>query len=70
MKKFSRPRRGRIIAGVCAGIAHYFGIPVTFVRFVWFLLLLPGGLPGFVPYIVLWLITPVEEKVKEPIAVL
>ncbi len=70
MKKFLRPRRGRIIAGVCAGIALYFGMPVILVRFIWFLLLLPGGLPGFIPYIIIWLITPTEEKVKEPISVL
>src|SRR5205085_9645843 len=30
-----RPRTGRKIAGVCAGVAEYFDIDVTVVRVVW-----------------------------------
>ena len=51
-----------MIAGVAAGIANYFNLPVLFVRFLWVLLLLPGGLPGLIPYFVLWLLMPSEEK--------
>jgi phage shock protein C len=32
-----RPRAGRAIAGVCAGVAEYFDIDVTVVRLVWLL---------------------------------
>lgn len=57
-----RPRRGRWIAGVCAGLGQRFGMPPTLVR-VLFLLscLLPG--PQFIAYIVLWIIMPNEDRV-------
>ena len=61
-KRFERPRKGRIVAGVARGIADYFGVSVVAVRLVWILLFLPGGFPGLLPYIVLWLIMPSEEK--------
>jgi phage shock protein PspC (stress-responsive transcriptional regulator) len=60
MKKLVRPRQGRVIAGVCAGLAQYFTIDVTVMRIIWVLLLLPGGLPGFLPYVVLWILVPSE----------
>ena len=50
-----------MLGGVAAGLASYFGIDVTIVRLVWILLLVPGGLPGFVPYVILWVIMPSEE---------
>ncbi len=57
-----RPRQGRWIAGVCAGLGQRFGLPPTLVR-VLFLLscLLPG--PQFVAYIVLWILVPNEDRV-------
>jgi len=50
-----------MIGGVAAALANYFGIDVTIVRLIWVLLLLPGGLPGLVPYIIMWIITPSER---------
>ncbi len=50
----------RMIAGVCAGIAEFFNIDPTIVRAIFILLLLPGGLPGFIPYVLLWIIVPVK----------
>jgi phage shock protein C len=57
-----RPREGRWIAGVCAGLARRFGLSPTLVR-VLFLLscLLPG--PQFLAYIALWIIVPNEDRV-------
>jgi phage shock protein PspC (stress-responsive transcriptional regulator) len=57
-----RPRQGRWIAGVCAGLAQRFGLSPTFVR-VLFLLscLLPG--PQFLFYIAAWIIIPNEDRV-------
>jgi len=59
-----RPRQGRWIAGVCAGLGRRFGLPPTLVR-VLFLLscLLPG--PQFVIYIALWILVPNEDKVYQ-----
>jgi phage shock protein C len=61
MKKLVRPKEGRMIAGVAQGLANYFSVDVTLVRIIWVLLLLPGGLPGFVPYLVCWLLIPSES---------
>ena len=65
-KKLVRPKHGRIIGGVAKGIANYFGVSVVLVRFIWVLLLLPGGLPGIIPYMVLWLVMPSEDRSVEP----
>jgi phage shock protein C len=56
-----RSRRNRVIAGVAAGMAERFGVPVWLMRLLWLLLLLPGGIPGLVPYVILWVIIPSEE---------
>lgn len=62
MKKLRRPRKGRVIAGVAIGLANYFNVDVVFVRLIWLLLLLPGGLPGFLPYLICWMVIPSEDK--------
>jgi phage shock protein PspC (stress-responsive transcriptional regulator) len=51
-----------VIAGVAAGIAARFGVPIWVSRLVWVLLLLPGGLPGIVPYAILWILIPEEPE--------
>jgi phage shock protein PspC (stress-responsive transcriptional regulator) len=55
-----RSRRHRIIAGVAGGMAERFGVPVWLMRLLWLLLLLPGGVPGVVPYLILWVLIPSE----------
>jgi phage shock protein C len=55
-RQLVRPRRGKIIAGVCAGLADFFGVDVTVVRLVFVFFGLWG--PGEVAYIALWLIAP------------
>jgi len=59
MNTLVRPRQGRMIGGVCAGIADRYGWDRTVVRLVAVLsCLLPG--PQFVIYIVLWILIPGE----------
>jgi phage shock protein PspC (stress-responsive transcriptional regulator) len=54
-----RPRRGRVIAGVCAGLARRFGMSPTVVRLLFVLsLFLPG--PQILLYLALWIILPQE----------
>ena len=60
-KRLMRPKKGRMIAGVALAIANYFKIDVTIVRLIWVFLLLPGGLPGIIPYVICWIIIPEEE---------
>ena len=56
-----RPDKDRKIAGVCAGLAKYMDMDVVFIRVIFLLLLLPGGLPGLIPYIAFWLVMPEER---------
>lgn len=60
MKRIVRPKQGRMIGGVAAAFANYLDIDVTLVRIIWILLLLPGGLPGLLPYIICWILIPAE----------
>ena len=54
-----RPRDGRLIAGVCAGLARRFDVSSTVVRILFVLsILLPG--PQFLLYLALWIIMPSE----------
>jgi phage shock protein PspC (stress-responsive transcriptional regulator) len=54
-----RPRRGRVIAGVCAGLARRFGVSAWLVRVAFVLsMLLPG--PQILLYLALWILVPVE----------
>lgn len=64
MKKLYRSRTDKKIAGVCGGLGEYFNMDPTIWRLVFFLLLLPGGLPGFLPYVILWFFVPLEPKVR------
>ncbi|MDE7122874.1 MAG: PspC domain-containing protein [Alistipes sp.] len=50
-----------MIAGVCAGIAEYFGLDTSLIRIATLLLILFGGLSLWV-YIILWLIVPKAPK--------
>jgi len=54
-----RPHDGRMIAGVAAGAANYFGIDVTIVRIVLAVLALFGG-AGVPLYLAAWLLIPDE----------
>ncbi len=51
-------RQNGIIAGVCGGLAEFTGISVFWFRLLLIILLLPGGLPGLVPYLILWIVIP------------
>ena len=55
-----RSRHNRVLAGVCGGLADFFGISSFWFRLAFVLLAVPGGLPGIVPYLVLWIIVPQE----------
>ena len=59
MSTLIRPRDGRVIAGVCAALAHRFGWDVTVVRVLAVLsFLLPGS--QLIVYIVCWIVIPGE----------
>jgi len=52
-KKLHRSQTDKMIAGVCGGIAEYFGIDSTLVRLGWVLFTFAGG-SGILAYIIAW----------------
>jgi phage shock protein PspC (stress-responsive transcriptional regulator) len=54
---FVRPQEGRMLAGVCAGIAERWKLDLTLVRIVTVALVLLSGV-GLAAYVAAWLLTP------------
>ncbi|MEU0152709.1 MULTISPECIES: PspC domain-containing protein [Micromonospora] len=60
-RKLVRPRQGRMLAGVCAGLAQRFGMSAGMVRLLFLLsLLLPGT--QVIVYLILWILMPNEDR--------
>ena len=55
-----RSKSNRMIAGVCGGLSEFFGISSFWFRLAFVIALLPGGVPGFLLYVLMWLIVPSE----------
>lgn len=53
------------IAGVCAGVARYFGLEVTLVRVIWLVLAICTVVPGFLAYAIAWIAMPKERGLPE-----
>ncbi|QYS90191.1 PspC domain-containing protein [Flavobacterium davisii] len=75
-KKLYRDKETGIIAGVCSGLGHYFGIDPVWLRIALVLLVFAGFGIGLLAYIILWLVTPeaitTSEKLEmkgEPITI-
>lgn len=60
-RTWHRSRRGKMLAGVCAGLAEQFGISVTALRLAAVVLTLLGFGWGVIVYVVLWVIMPYRE---------
>ena len=61
-KKLRRSRSDRIIAGVCGGLANFFGLSPTGVRVVYVLAsILSVAFPGIIVYLILWALIPSED---------
>jgi phage shock protein C len=56
-----RSRHNRVFAGVCGGLAEFFGISAFWFRLAFLIALIPGGVPGFLVYLLMWLIIPAER---------
>ena len=54
-------RQNGMVGGVCGGLAAFFGISPFWFRLLFVLLLLPGGFPGLIPYLLMWLIIPKQK---------
>jgi phage shock protein PspC (stress-responsive transcriptional regulator)/uncharacterized membrane protein YphA (DoxX/SURF4 family) len=64
-KKLYRDNDKGIIGGVAAGLGHYFGIDVVWIRIALVLLIFAGFGTGFIAYIVLWIVTPEAHTTSE-----
>ncbi|HRQ22656.1 MAG TPA: PspC domain-containing protein [Anaerolineales bacterium] len=55
-----RSKRNRIVAGVCGGLAEFFGISSFWFRLAFLITLIPGGVPGFLLYLIALIMIPSE----------
>jgi len=53
-----RSRHNRWLAGVCGGLAEFFGIRAFWFRLAFLIACIPGGVPGVLVYLLCWLIIP------------
>ncbi len=56
MAALVRPRQGRVIAGVCAGLAARFGLSVALIRILFVIFAVTGA--GELVYLILWVLMP------------
>lgn len=52
----------RMIAGVCAGIADYFGWDITLVRIVYVIATFFTAFSGGIVYLILWMVMPEVKR--------
>jgi phage shock protein C len=64
-RRLERKVKGRMLAGICAGLADYFGLDPTLIRVGFGVLSFFGGM-GIVAYVVAWALMPEEG---EPISI-
>ena len=57
-----RSRTGRMVAGICAGAAEYFGLDVTLVRVIVVVVSVITGGAGVLAYLAAWVIIPGEGE--------
>jgi phage shock protein PspC (stress-responsive transcriptional regulator) len=60
IRRLTRSRTDRNIAGVCGGLAEYFGVDVVLVRAIWVVLsIVPGAIVGgVIAYLAAWVVMP------------
>ena len=59
-RSLRRSRSNRMLAGVCGGLAEFFGISSFWFRLAMLMALIPGGVPGILIYLILWVMIPSE----------
>lgn len=57
-KKLTRSRSDKMLAGICGGLAEYFGLDPALVRIGYALLTLFTAFAGIPVYLIMWLIVP------------
>ena len=63
MKKIYRLEDGKMLGGICAGIAEIFDLDVTVVRLALiFITILTLGWPGIITYLAGWYLIPLKDQ--------
>lgn len=65
-KVLVRNRKGRMVAGVCSGLADYLGFDVTLVRVIVAVVAVITGGAGALAYLAAWVIIPREGEQAAP----
>ncbi|NLF51545.1 MAG: PspC domain-containing protein [Leptolinea sp.] len=60
--RLTRPENGRILGGVCAGVANWIGLDVTLVRIIFLILGFMTG-SGLLIYLILWVVIPSSTEI-------
>ena len=69
IRRLTRSRTNKTIAGVCAGLADYYGVDVVLVRLLWVILSIAGAIiGGVIVYVAAWLIMPEGDDQPVPMA--
>lgn len=56
--RLRRSGNDRVVAGVCGGLGEFFGLSPIWFRVAFLISLIPGGVPGLLLYVVMWMIIP------------
>jgi phage shock protein C len=68
-RRLTRSAQHKMIAGVCGGLAEYFGLDVTLVRVAYVLVsIVSAAFPGILAYIILMFVMPPPETSAPPAA--
>ena len=59
-RSLRRSRSNSMIAGVCGGLAEFFGISAFWFRLGFMIAFIPGGVPGILVYLLMWIMIPKE----------
>ena len=61
-------RQNGIVAGVCGGLGAFFGLSPFWFRLLFLILMIPGGAPGLLPYLLLWIVIPRKRRERALLA--
>lgn len=64
-RPYYRTSRGRVIAGVCAGLAERYGRSPDTIRW-WYAVAQLFSLPAIATYILQWLLYPLDDNPEPP----
>lgn len=58
--RLTRSKNNAVLAGVCSGVARYFGWDPALVRILFVILTLVGVGSPILAYLILWIVMPVD----------